>query len=681
MTTLFESVLSISVEATALALLVLGARLIVGRRPGIMLTLLYTLIAVRLIVPFAVSSPFSVQNIWNVPQVVSTDGLADQEAADPSSARNFVDTSALQSEQTSVFNNTVNTPTVEGPAVMVSTDKAAPLTALDIASIIWIAGMIAFSGVMLTGNGLFLRRIRRNRDYDAPEFTALLNECKQALGLNKKIRVICASETGTAAVYGVFRPMLLISPSSFEPLTQAQKRHVLLHELSHIRRRDSLVCAGATVLNIIHWFNPLVWVVFALMRRDIEVQCDAHVFRSLPGAERTEYAGTLLRLASPVQAPKLASALFISKANIKRRIVMVVKHRRKSALFTAVALLLTVAVAVTGCTTAVDQMVEAAPPEPTPSAMVEAAPEATPTPVPEISEPVVEPVLLMASFSLDNSTHNNTNRMANIQTAVDLLNGTVIKPGEILSLNDILGPRDAKTAETVGWKEAAGIKGSAYVQEIGGGVTTVATALYNAAIRAELEIVEVKPSAIPSDLVDGGLDATISTGGPDLKIKNPYDSDVTISAKLEGTILTVSVLGPSMSYTVDFRSERVSELSSEIPIEIPIEIPATVYIYNTETAPDGTVIAPGISYEYRKTRAAITYKVFKTWYDLNGNETDTNLFAIVTYSSFQGLVYVNAPDPNTDSASSGSGSEAAVAPDPTPAPTPQPSAAAEAASE
>ena len=102
---------------------------------------------------------------------------------------------------------------------------------------------------------LFIRRIKHNRLYDLPEFTALLTECMKILRLNKRIRAICATETGTAAVYGVFRPVLLISPSSFESLTEAQKRHVLLHELSHIRRRDNLICAGATVLNVIHWFT------------------------------------------------------------------------------------------------------------------------------------------------------------------------------------------------------------------------------------------------------------------------------------------------------------------------------------------------------------------------------------------------------------------------------------------
>ncbi len=824
MTSVFESVLRISAEAAVLVLLVLGARLIVGRRPSMMLTVLYALIAIRLILPFAVSSPLSVHNLWSEPQTQLAAVFDDTAPVSAGSVPTplFADSGEAQ-KPASDGTHAAQKPQSGNagmPSAAPARVSAEPLSAMDIASLVWITGMIAFSGVMLTGNALFLRRIRRNRNYDAPEFIALLDECRQTLGLKRNVRAICASETGTAAVYGVFRPVLLISPSSFETLTDAQKRHVLLHELAHIRRGDTLICAGATVLNILHWFNPLIWVVFALMRRDIEVQCDAHVFRGLPGSERGDYAGTLLKLADPIQTPTLAPALFISKANIKRRIVMVVKHRRNSVLYSAVALLLTVLVAVTGCTTAVD--VSAA--EPSSSAAVDAAPEVTPATIPadykllgsytfdysdcaddtarvsnikkaaalldgiefpfdtqlilsdrlmpltvengwlnapwtswkittmesstEGMKTVVESVkssedrqvgggielvmlairiaaddiglsyqsswsddgknlitegsfdlkneshsdvilsisaennaltasfygtekpaealakpVLMSSFTIDNSPppHNRDSRMTNIQIAADIINGTVIKPGETFSLNDALGPRNEETAKTVGWTLGSGIKDGSYTSNIGGGITAVSTALYNAAIRAELNVVDVTHCAIPYDLVDGGLDATISTDGPDLKISNPYDSNVTIEAKLEGTKLNISVYGPPMRYTVDFGSSRIQAT----------ELPETEYYYNTTTTPDGSEIPPGQSVEYRAPRSGITCHVYKTRYDLDGSKIDSVIFEEVTYRSYTGMVYVNGPDPATAS----SESDSKVKTTPTPAPTSAPSAA------
>lgn len=813
MTVLFESVLRISLEAAVLLLLVLGARLIVGRRPGVMLTVLYVLIAVRLAVPLAIASPLSIQNVVRHVQLQPADSDAaivtapDTEGSLPAAVSS--DDSYASALPTNHFEDTYS---FSPPAQT----TAAPLSTMDIAAIIWMAGMAMFAGSMMVGNALFKRRIRRNRDYDTPEFTALLSECKQALQLNKKIRVIRASETGTAAVYGVFRPILLISPSSFEALSEAQQRHVLLHELSHIRRRDNLVCAGATVLNVIHWFNPLVWIVFTLMRRDIEVQCDAHVFRGLPGAERADYAGTLLKLAGPVQTPRLAPALFISKANIKRRIVMVIKHRNRSTLFTAMALLLTVAVAITGCTTAMkptaEEIITTDPPqiqktditempddyqpigtykldysqcdEATVSNIEKAAsllngivfPFGEDIPVSDelgpitaengwknaacsswktISETnllitqedidsiigsakelqigggidlvaiaicaaagnaefsisagwtgengdalaegyfnlqneknkedvylsvraennqiiaefygigevtvaeIAEPEL-MSSFTLDNREHKDANRMENIQIAADMLNGTVIKPGEEVWLNQLLGPRNAHTADIVGWKKAAGIIDGGFAMQTGGGVCAVSSALYNGAIRAELQIVSSVHHTIPVDYIDGGLDATIGTPSPDLVIKNPYDSDVTIEAKLDDLLLTVSIYGPPMDYTVDFRSEKVA--TDE-------ESPEILYVYNTDTAPDGTIIPRSGSYQYANSRAGMTFNVYKTRYDLDGNEIDTVLYEKTTYASIEGKVYVNGPEPDAESASSGlSDTEPEAVPPPAPKP-------------
>ncbi len=839
MTALFESVLRISMEAALLVLLVLAARLIVSRRPGFMVTVLYVLIAVRLTVPLAISSPLSIQNVWNMQhaQIQLTSSYPAKEAVS-----NTADSLPIVADSlpTAISEDNLYAPTSQAtdklnnaPSSVSVQPTAAPLSALDIAAIIWMAGMAVFACAMLTGNALFMRRIRRNRDYDTPEFMALLSECKKALQLSKKIRVIRASETGTAAVYGVFRPVLLISPIAFEALSEAQKRHVLLHELSHVRRRDNLVCAGATLLNVIHWFNPLVWIVLALMRRDIEVQCDAHVFRGLPSAERADYAGTLLKLAGPLQTPRLAPALFISKANIKRRIVMVIKHRNKSTLFTTISLLLTVAVAVTGCTTAIKPTAEevktAEPPQIQKidvtkmpedyqpigaykldfSQCDEAAvsniekavsllngivfPFGEEVPVSDelglitaengwqnaacsswktisetnllITQEDIDSIIgsaketqigggidlvaiaicaaasdaefsisagwtgengdmladgyfnlqneknkedvylsvraennqliaefygigaridsigntaqtnetepgLISSFTLDNSPppHDRATRLSNIQIAVDMLSGTMIKPGEMISLNDILGPRNAETAKTVGWQIASGIKDGTFASNIGGGITAVSTALFNAAIRAELEVVEIKHCTVPYDLVDGGLDATVSTAGPDLKISNPYDSDVTIEASLDDLLLTVSIFGPPMDYTVDFYSEKVS--TDE-------ELPETRYVYNTDTAPDGAIIPPSGSYQYANSRASKTYNVYKIRHDLDGNEIDTVLYEKAIYPSIEGKVYVNKPDPNAGSASSGSSQNSdAPVPPAVPEPTPTPSSKA-----
>ena len=79
----------------------------------------------------------------------------------------------------------------------------------------------------------------------------------------------------------------------------------------------------------------------------------------------------------------------------------------------------------------------------------------------------------------------------------------------------------------------------------------------------------------------------------------------------------ITLYGPRMDYTVDFYSEKAETVQ---------EAPETMYVYNTEIAPDGTPIAPGAAYEYTKPIAGNTFNVYKTRYDLEGKQIDTVLY-------------------------------------------------------
>ncbi|MGI5850003.1 MAG: VanW family protein [Christensenellales bacterium] len=236
-------------------------------------------------------------------------------------------------------------------------------------------------------------------------------------------------------------------------------------------------------------------------------------------------------------------------------------------------------------------------------------------------------------------TLDNHNRVANIEILAGIINGTIIRPGEVWSINDAAGPRDAQTAKTVGWKEAPGIADGRYRNEVGGGVCQVSSTLYNASIRAEIEIVDRSPHSWPSSYVPKGMDATISTGGPDLKLSNPYDMPVYIAAYInkDKKKLTVEIFGPPLShgYIVEFTTIQVgSTIAGE-----------TIYHYNKTQLPDGTPIAEGGSETWKQSRDGQTWEVYKQYMDKKGNIISSKLFTTNRYSAFTGEVYVNGPDP------------------------------------
>jgi putative cell wall-binding protein len=126
------------------------------------------------------------------------------------------------------------------------------------------------------------------------------------------------------------------------------------------------------------------------------------------------------------------------------------------------------------------------------------------------------------------------NRSDNIRLAAEALNGHTLSPGDLFSFNQSVGRRTAEA----GYKEAPIIMGEEFVPGVGGGVCQVSTTLYNAAVLADLEIVERHHHTLPVAYVPAGQDATVSYPALDLKFRNTLDVYIVIRSSVEGNTLT-----------------------------------------------------------------------------------------------------------------------------------------------
>lgn len=127
------------------------------------------------------------------------------------------------------------------------------------------------------------------------------------------------------------------------------------------------------------------------------------------------------------------------------------------------------------------------------------------------------------------SQSDDNERAENLRLAAEAINGYVIEPGATFSFNEVVGDTTAER----GYKEAPVLYSSGLGSSDGGGICQVSTALYIAAVKADLEIVERHPHSVPSDYAPIGLDATIVYGSRDLRIKNNTDFPITIYAKMD----------------------------------------------------------------------------------------------------------------------------------------------------
>ncbi len=149
------------------------------------------------------------------------------------------------------------------------------------------------------------------------------------------------------------------------------------------------------------------------------------------------------------------------------------------------------------------------------------------------------------------------NRTANLITAAKKMDKAVLKPGETFSFNGTIGPRTAET----GFKDAYIVINNEYVKGIGGGICQVSSTLYNAALLANLSIVERHPHAVVVAYIPLGQDATINYPNLDLKLRNDSSSYLYFRTKVEAGNLTIKIYGKKTGVKVRFEKEIEKELN------------------------------------------------------------------------------------------------------------------------
>lgn len=156
--------------------------------------------------------------------------------------------------------------------------------------------------------------------------------------LRRSISIRQSGRFSTPLTYGVFRPVILM-PDSAKWEDAKPLQYVLAHEYIHIRRFDAVAKFVLIAAGCVHWFNPLVWLMYLLANRDIELSCDEAVVRLFGENKRADYARTLIGMeeARSGFAPLCSS---FSKNAIEERITAIMKVKRASIWAACIAVIL-----------------------------------------------------------------------------------------------------------------------------------------------------------------------------------------------------------------------------------------------------------------------------------------------------------------------------------------------------
>lgn len=177
----------------------------------------------------------------------------------------------------------------------------------------------------------------------------------------------------------------------------------------------------------------------------------------------------------------------------------------------------------------------------------------------------------------------DSNRSGNIKIAADSVNGTLVLPGELFSMNKAVGPRVASK----GYKEAHVIINGTLVPGMAGGICQVTTTIYNAALLANFPIVERRPHGLKVGYVSAGRDATISGDAIDLKFKNTNKTPIYIKTYVSGSNVVATIYGANENpgQSVVISSEILKRISPKTEYIHDSSLPAGISVVDNKPIP------------------------------------------------------------------------------------------------
>lgn len=304
MTEFFLNIVNMSISAGWIVLAVLILRLLLKKAPKWITVLLWGIVAFRLICPFSIESALSL--------------IPSTQTINPEYALNSVEIDS----GIPIIDNTIN-PIISGAMVTVQPEK----------------DINFFHIIMPYLAGLWLVGI----------FALLLYTVISYVRLKKKI--------GTAVLYkdnifqseSVISPFVLgiIKPKIYLPfnMTDSDMENVVAHEQAHIKRKDHWWKPLGFLLLTIHWFNPLMWVGYIMLCKDIELACDEKVVKNLDTEQRADYSQALLSC-SVNRRMIAACPLAFGEVGVKSRIKTVLNYKKPAFWIIVVGIIASVVVAV-----------------------------------------------------------------------------------------------------------------------------------------------------------------------------------------------------------------------------------------------------------------------------------------------------------------------------------------------
>ena len=292
---LLHWLLRTSLEASLLILAVLGLRLMLGTRLSPAWRIgLWLLVGTKLMLPAFIPAGFGLGAWFQQDEGARMSAVS---AAPVVDAADVVRTADVE-----------NVPMIAASIAGVS-ESAGMISGYTLALGVWVMGALWVFAAALYRQRRFELELRQRPHATAALLRALVASLCQKAGVRKQVRIVLMPAGTTPAVVGMAQPSILLPEDWETRFDEHSLRHVLLHELLHVKQHDLIWNWAATAVQALHWFNPLVWFVVSRFQADRELRCDAGALALLSPTERLDYGHTLLRIQESFFAPPAMTGL------------------------------------------------------------------------------------------------------------------------------------------------------------------------------------------------------------------------------------------------------------------------------------------------------------------------------------------------------------------------------------
>lgn len=230
----------------------------------------------------------------------------------------------------------------------------AQVKTVDIIPYIWLLGLVITGAWLLFSNIIFSLRLKALSKPVDERTDKIFSQCKDKLNVKRDIGLVNQPIIKGVSLFGLLRPKILIT-NKLTSFTDREIEYIFYHELSHYTRRDIFTNFLISIIQTMHWFNPLIHIFAKAIRQDIELATDEKTLSLIGNGEHRAYGRTLVSMLeeySRAYSPKLLGASD-GKRHIKKRIMQISHYRKKGKYSVCLFSVLAIALSFATLTTAV----------------------------------------------------------------------------------------------------------------------------------------------------------------------------------------------------------------------------------------------------------------------------------------------------------------------------------------